>query len=57
MDADADTGSGTIIETLRVQPNAPALIAVANTSLMDNHQVELVDALAEQGYLIAGQLG
>ncbi|PWZ01035.1 hypothetical protein BCV70DRAFT_159335 [Testicularia cyperi] len=47
-------GSGTILDTLRMRPEAPALIAVPNTSLMDNHQAELADALAQPGYLVAG---
>ena len=30
-----------------------ALVVVVNTALMDNHQVELAEALAERGYLRA----
>ncbi|KZO95293.1 glycosyltransferase family 1 protein [Calocera viscosa TUFC12733] len=41
-------GSGTILDVLRA---GKPLIAVPNTSLMDNHQAELADALAKQGYI------
>lgn len=37
-------GAGTILETLRTEP-PPRLLVVPNTSLMDNHQRELADAL------------
>ena len=37
-------GAGTILETLRTDP-PPRLLVVPNTSLMDNHQRELADAL------------
>lgn len=47
-------GSGTILDTLRAKPVAPALVVVPNTSLMDNHQVELAQALARDKYLVAG---
>ncbi|KZT59006.1 glycosyltransferase family 1 protein [Calocera cornea HHB12733] len=43
-------GSGTILDVLRA---GKPLIVVPNTSLMDNHQVELADALAKQGYLVS----
>ncbi|PWN27093.1 hypothetical protein BDZ90DRAFT_232652 [Jaminaea rosea] len=42
-------GSGTILETLRL-PIPPRLIVVPNTTLMDNHQVELADAIAKGGW-------
>ncbi len=41
-------GSGSILTVLR----APRpLLVVPNTSLMDNHQAELADALGREGYL------
>ncbi|EJU05656.1 glycosyltransferase family 1 protein [Dacryopinax primogenitus] len=43
-------GSGTILDVLRA---GKPLIAVPNTSLMDNHQAELANALSKQGYLTA----
>ncbi|KAJ1975862.1 UDP-N-acetylglucosamine transferase subunit ALG13 [Dimargaris xerosporica] len=43
-------GSGTILECLT---RAKPLVAVVNDSLMDNHQLELAEALAEQGYLVS----
>nr|POF01138.1 udp-n-acetylglucosamine transferase subunit alg13 [Quercus suber] len=46
-------GSGTILEALRL---GIPLIVVPNTSLLDNHQVELAEALAEQGYVVHGRL-
>lgn len=47
-------GSGTILDTLRMKPNTPALVVVPNTSLMDNHQVELAEALGNENYLTVG---
>ncbi|TEY39080.1 hypothetical protein BOTCAL_0468g00100 [Botryotinia calthae] len=41
-------GSGTILDALRI--DVP-LIVVPNTSLLDNHQVELADELERQGYV------
>jgi len=41
-------GSGSILTTLR---SAKPLLVVPNTSLMDNHQAELAEALEQQGYL------
>lgn len=43
-------GSGSIFETLRL--NKP-LVAVPNPVLMDDHQKELADKLAKEGYLVA----
>lgn len=48
-------GSGTILDTLRMRPNPPKLVVVPNTSLMDNHQVELADALGKEGFLVVGK--
>jgi len=42
-------GSGSILEVLHL---GKLLIAVPNSSLMDNHQVELAKALSERGYLL-----
>lgn len=47
-------GSGTILDTLRMRPRAPSLVVVPNTSLMDNHQVELAQALGQDEFLIVG---
>jgi len=47
-------GSGSILDALRV--SAP-LIVVPNSELLDNHQIELAEALAEQGYVVRGSLG
>jgi beta-1,4-N-acetylglucosaminyltransferase len=46
-------GSGTILQALRV--DVP-LVVVPNSELLDNHQVELADALAEQEYVVHGKL-
>lgn len=45
----AHAGSGTILETLRL-PRPPRLILVPNTTLMDNHQAELSEAIAAGGW-------
>eukprot|EP01067_Filipodium_phascolosomae_P005816 Filipodium_phascolosomae@DN3928_c0_g1_i1.p1 len=42
-------GAGSIIEALRLKKR---LIVVVNEALMDNHQVELANALGERGFLI-----
>ncbi|KAH7279774.1 hypothetical protein KP509_37G036200 [Ceratopteris richardii] len=42
-------GSGSIFETLRM---GKPLIVVVNEALMDNHQAELAEELAAQGYLM-----
>ena len=46
-------GSGTILDALRSQV---PLIVVPNSTLLDNHQVELADALADQEYVVVGKL-
>ena len=46
-------GSGTILDCLRL---SVPLIVVPNTALLDNHQVELAEALAEQEYVVYGQV-
>ncbi|KAF1922983.1 glycosyltransferase family 1 protein [Didymella exigua CBS 183.55] len=46
-------GSGSILEALRYQV---ALIVVPNTSLLDNHQEELADAMERSGYLLKGHV-
>ncbi|THY95924.1 hypothetical protein D6C93_04900 [Aureobasidium pullulans] len=46
-------GSGTILDALRI--DVP-LIVVPNSELLDNHQVELAEALAEQEYVVHGKL-
>lgn len=51
--ADDGVGSGTILDALRI---SVPLIVVPNAELLDNHQVELAEALAEQEYVIHGTL-
>ncbi|KAI4098976.1 MAG: hypothetical protein LQ339_006169 [Xanthoria mediterranea] len=46
-------GSGSILDAMRI--DVP-LIAVPNTSLLHNHQVDLAEELARQGYLVHGHL-
>ncbi|KAI9715499.1 MAG: N-acetylglucosaminyldiphosphodolichol N-acetylglucosaminyltransferase catalytic subunit alg13 [Chrysothrix sp. TS-e1954] len=46
-------GSGTILDALRVQT---PLIVVPNSTLLDNHQVELAEELSRQGYVVHGRL-
>jgi len=46
-------GSGTILDALRL---GLPLIVVPNPSLLDNHQVDLAEALAEQEYVVHGRL-
>jgi beta-1,4-N-acetylglucosaminyltransferase len=43
------TGSGSILEVLHL---GKLLVAVPNSSLMDNHQAELAKALSDEGYLL-----
>lgn len=50
----AHAGAGTILEALDIDAR---VIVVANTSLMDNHQLELAEELEKQGYLLQGHLG
>ena len=47
------SGSGSILEALRI---GVPLIVVPNPELLDNHQVELAEALAAQGYVVHGSL-
>ena len=42
-------GAGTVMEALRLQKR---LIVVINTMLMNNHQEELAEAMAERGHLL-----
>lgn len=46
-------GSGSILDALRV---GVPLIVVPNPALLDNHQVELAEQLAAQGYVVHGDL-
>ncbi|KAI9758916.1 MAG: hypothetical protein M4579_002727 [Chaenotheca gracillima] len=46
-------GSGSILDALRI---GVPLIVVPNPKLLDNHQVELADELASQGYVVRGDL-
>ncbi|KAI4122006.1 MAG: hypothetical protein LQ347_006665 [Umbilicaria vellea] len=46
-------GSGSILDALRI---AVPLIVVPNPNLLDNHQVELAEELASQGYVVHGRL-
>ena len=46
-------GSGSILEALRL---AVPLIVVPNPTLLDNHQEELAEELAKQGYVVHGKL-
>lgn len=45
-------GSGTVLEALRL---GVSIVVVPNEGLLDNHQVELAEALAEQGYVVHGR--
>lgn len=51
--ANAVIGAGTILDALRL---SIPLIVVPNPSLLDNHQVELAEELARQGYVVHGEL-
>ena len=46
-------GSGSILDALRI---AVPIIVVPNPELLDNHQAELAEELAIQGYVIHGHL-
>lgn len=46
-------GSGTILDALRI---SVPLVVVPNTELLDNHQIELAEVLAEQEYVVCGRL-
>ena len=46
-------GSGSILAALRI---AVPIIVVPNPELLDNHQLELAEALAGQGYVVHGHL-
>ncbi|KAL8694022.1 MAG: hypothetical protein Q9218_001260 [Villophora microphyllina] len=46
-------GSGSILDALRIEV---PLIVVPNASLLHNHQAELAEELARQGYVIHGRL-
>lgn len=47
------SGSGTILDALRI--SAP-LVVVPNTTLLDNHQIELAEELSRQDYVVHGSL-
>ncbi|KAK5937480.1 N-acetylglucosaminyldiphosphodolichol N-acetylglucosaminyltransferase catalytic subunit alg13 [Knufia obscura] len=47
-------GSGSILDALRVEL---PIIVVPNPELLDNHQLELAEVLAEQNYVVHGELG
>ena len=46
-------GSGSVLEALRL---AVPLIVVPNSSLLDNHQEELAEEMAAQGYAVHGHI-
>lgn len=47
-----ELGSGSILDALRI---GVPLIVVPNPDLLDNHQVELAEELASQGYVVHGR--
>ncbi|KAI0009878.1 hypothetical protein F4779DRAFT_580336 [Xylariaceae sp. FL0662B] len=47
-------GSGSLLEALPLGTN---IIAVPNTSLMDNHQAEIAVELEKDGYVVHGKIG
>ena len=46
-------GTGSILDALRI---SVPLIVVPNSTLLDNHQVELAEELAKQHYVVHGSL-
>lgn len=46
-------GSGSILDALRL---SVPLVVVPNPELLDNHQLELAEELARQGYVVHGNL-
>ncbi|KAF4550324.1 Glycosyltransferase family 28 C-terminal domain-containing protein [Elsinoe fawcettii] len=46
-------GTGTILSAMRL---AIPVVVVPNEELLDNHQVELAEILAQQGYVIYGRI-
>lgn len=50
---DEASGSGSILEALRT---SVPLVVVPNPDLLDNHQDELAEELAKQGYVVHGKL-
>lgn len=46
-------GSGSILDALRI--DLPTIV-VPNTELLHNHQLELAEVLAEQNYVVHGDL-
>ncbi|KAF2840142.1 glycosyltransferase family 1 protein [Patellaria atrata CBS 101060] len=46
-------GSGTVLDALRLSVQ---LIVVPNSTLLDNHQAQLAEALEGQGYVVYGNL-
>ena len=46
-------GSGTILDALRI---SVPLIVVPNKDLLHNHQIELAEVLAEQSYVVHGNI-
>ena len=46
-------GTGSILDALRI---SVPLIVVPNSTLLDNHQVELAEELARQHYVVHGSL-
>ncbi|KAI0164238.1 hypothetical protein GGR52DRAFT_558944 [Hypoxylon sp. FL1284] len=47
-------GSGSILDALDLNAN---IVAVPNTSLMDNHQSEIAEEMEYQGFLVQGKIG
>lgn len=49
----SEAGSGSILDGLRM---GLPLVVVPNPTLLDNHQEELAEELARQGYVVHGKL-